>query len=278
MARPNDTTDSGPDPEAEESVGPRWTRALVTGASSGIGNAIARQLAADGTDLVVVARDVARLEELAASVDVDCEVMPCDLADRAALEAVERRIEASDRPIDLLVNNAGLGFGGPFASLDRDDATFVVDVNVVAVQRLTQAAASSFSDRGVGTILNVGSLAGDAVGANSATYNATKAFVTSLGQSLAAELAGTGVTITTLLPGFTRTEFQQRSGTDVTDVPRVLWQSAESVAAAGLAGAAAGLIEVVPRKRYRVLRGINRVLPGALKRRAAMNVARRSSS
>ncbi len=277
MARPDDTEGMAR-PDSTESVGPRWTRALVTGASSGIGNAIARQLAADGTELIVVARNVARLEALAASVDVDCEVMPCDLADRAALGAVERRIEAADRPIDLLVNNAGLGFGGPFASLDRDDATFVVDVNVVAVQRLTQAAASRFSDRGVGTILNVGSLAGDAVGANSATYNATKAFVTSLGQSLAAELAGTGVTITTLLPGFTRTEFQQRSGTDVADVPRVLWQSAESVAAAGLAGAAAGLIEVVPRKRYRVLRGINRVLPGVLKRRAAMNVARRSSS
>lgn len=254
----------------------RWERALVTGASSGIGRAMAVQLAAEGTDLVVVARDQARLEALAAELDVECEVIVCDLADRQSLDAVERRIEASESPVDLVINNAGLGFGGPFADLDRDAATFVVDVNVAAVQRLTHAAATAFQDRGRGAILNVGSLAGEAVGANSATYNATKAFVTSLGQSLAVELAGTGVTITTLLPGFTRTEFQDRSGTDVSEIPRLLWQSAEHVAAAGLDGAFAGSIEVVPSKRYRVIRTVNRLLPAAALRRAAGNVAKRS--
>lgn len=253
-----------------------WNRALVTGASSGIGREIARQLAAAGTALVVVARDAERLRALADSVDVPCEVLVCDLADRGALGVVERRIEAGDEPIDLVVNNAGLGFGGRFADLDRDDATFVVDVNVVALQRLTQASALAFSNRGCGAILNIGSLAGEAVGANSATYNATKAFVTSLGQSLAAELAGTGVTVTTVLPGFTRTEFQKRSGTDVSDVPGVLWQSAEKVAAAALVGAAEGAIEVVPGKRYRAFRVANRFLPSRLKRRAATSVARRS--
>ncbi len=237
---------------------------------------MAVQLAAEGTDLVLVARDRARLEALAETLDVTCEVIVCDLADREALDVVERRIEAAVRPIDLVVNNAGLGFGGPFATLDRNAATFVVDVNVVALQRLTHAAATAFQDRGNGAILNVGSLAGEAIGANSATYNATKAFVTSLGQSLAVELLGTGVTITTLLPGFTRTEFQARSGTDVSDVPRLLWQSAERVAAAGLDGAFAGDIEVVPSKRYRIIRTVNRVLPATLLRRAAGNVAKRS--
>lgn len=250
----------------------------MTGASSGIGWSIARQLAAAGTELVVVARDGDRLQALVDSLDVECEIMVCDLADRQSLQTVERRIESDERPIDLVVNNAGLGFGGPFVELDRDNATLVVDVNVVALQRLTQAAASSFSDRSAGTILNVGSLAGDSVGANSATYNASKAFVTSLGQSLAAELCGSGVTITTLLPGFTRTEFQQRSGTDVSDVPGFLWQSPDAVAAAGLEGAAAGRIEVVPTRRYRAFRAVNRVLPGAVRRRAAMNVTRRSST
>lgn len=262
--------------EQGAATGPRWQRALITGASSGIGRAMALQLASEGTKLVVVARDQARLDELAASVDVECDVVVADLADRSQLERVESRIEASDDPVDLVVNNAGLGFGGPFATLDRDAASFVVDVNVAALQRLTHAAASSMQDRGRGSILNVGSLAGEAVGANSATYNATKAFVTSLGQSLAVELAGTGVTITTLLPGFTRTEFQDRSGTDVSDVPGVLWQSAERVARAGLDGAFDGVIEVVPSKRYRVIRAVNRVLPGAAQRRAASNVARRS--
>lgn len=264
--------DSEQQPENQK----HWDRALVTGASSGIGREIARQLADAGTALVVVARDNDRLQALADSVDVPCEVIVCDLADRAALEVIEQRIEGADDPIDLVVNNAGLGFGGRFAELDRDDATFVVDVNIVALQRLTQAAASAFSDRGTGAIVNIGSLAGEAVGANSATYNASKAFVTSLGQSLAAELAGTGITITTVLPGFTRTEFQKRSGTDVSDIPRVLWQSAEKVASAALAGAAAGAIEVVPSKRYRAVRTVNRMLPGRLKRRAATNVARRS--
>ena len=237
---------------------------------------MAVQLAQEGTALVVVARDQARLEALASELAVDCEVIVCDLADRDALEVVERRIEASESPVDLVVNNAGLGFGGPFASIDRDAASFVVDVNVAAVQRLTHAAATAFQNRGRGAILNVGSLAGEAVGANSATYNATKAFVTSLGQSLAVELAGTGVTITTLLPGFTRTEFQDRSGTDVSEVPGLLWQSAERVAAAGLDGAFAGSIEVVPSKRYRMIRSVNRLLPAVAQRRAAANVAKRT--
>lgn len=255
----------------------RWQRALITGASSGIGRAMAMQLAAEGTELVIVARDSERLSGLADEVGVACEIIVCDLADREALSVVERRIEAEDAPIDLVVNNAGLGFGGPFAALDRNTATFVVDVNVAALQRLTHSAASTFQDRGRGSILNVGSLAGEAVGAHSATYNATKAFVTSLGQSLAVELAGTGVTITTLLPGFTRTEFQERSGTDVSDVPSFLWQSADRVAAAGLDGAFAGEIEVVPSKRYRLIRAVNRVLPSAARRRAAGNVVKRSS-
>lgn len=254
----------------------RWQRALVTGASSGIGRAMAVQLAREGTDLVVVARDEVRLKALADELDVECEIIVCDLADRSSLDRVERRIEASEAPIDLVVNNAGLGFGGPFVDLDRNTASFVVDVNVVAVQRLTHAAATSFQNRGQGTILNVGSLAGEAVGANSATYNATKAFVTSLGQSLAVELVGTGVTVTTLLPGFTRTEFQDRSGTDVSDVPGLLWQSAEKVAIAGLDGAFEGAIEVVPSKRYRIIRAVNRVLPAAVQRKAAGNVAKRS--
>ncbi len=237
---------------------------------------MALQLASEGTELVVVARDEQRLAELAAAVDVPCEVLVTDLADRPALVRVEARIESAERPVDLVVNNAGLGFGGPFASLDREAASFVVDVNVAALQRLTHAAASAMQDRGGGTILNVGSLAGEAVGANSATYNATKAFVTSLGQSLAVELAGTGVTITTLLPGFTRTEFQDRSGTDVSDVPGILWQSADRVASAGLDGAHDGAIEVVPSKRYRLIRVVNRMLPKGARRRAAGNVARRS--
>lgn len=254
-----------------------WERALVTGASSGIGRAIAEQLAAAGTELVVVARDRDRLEALAASVDVGCEVLVADLADRGQLARVEARVASSERPVDLVVNNAGLGYGGPFVDLDRDDSTFVVDVNVVALQRLTQAAAATMVDRGRGNILNVGSLAGELVGAHSATYNATKAFVTSLGQSLAVELAESEVSVTTLLPGFTRTEFQERSGTDVSEVPALLWQSADDVARAALEATARGDIEVVPSRRYRSLRAGYRLLPKSVRRRASAAAIRRSN-
>ena len=237
---------------------------------------MAQQLAGSGTELILVARDEPRLRDLAESLPVSCEVLIADLADRMQLRRVEERIESSARPVDLVVNNAGLGFSGKFSELDRDDATFVVDVNVVALQRLTQAAASAMSERGGGTILNVGSLAGEAVGASSATYNATKAFVTSLGQSLAAELVGTGVSITTLLPGLTRTEFQDRSGTDTSQVPSVLWQTADDVAEAGLAAAARGDIEVVPAKRYRTFRAVNRVLPKVARRALSRRMMDRS--
>lgn len=269
----NGEVTAGDEPSADR----RWTRALVTGASSGIGRAMASRLAASGTELVVVARDEARLRSLVDSIDVQAELMVCDLADRDALAAVERRIESPDRPIDLLVNNAGLGFGGPFAELDRDAATFVVDVNVVALQRLTQAGDERL--RGVvGGGVGADRVAGERADVEDrAPTPFGETGRRRLGQSLAAELAGSGVTITTLLPGFTRTQFQQRSGTDVSDVPQFLWQSPEAVAAAGLDGAAAGMIEVVPSRRYRAFRAVNRVLPGAVKRRAAMNVARRSS-
>jgi len=252
-----------------------WNRALVTGASSGIGKAIAKQLSAAGTDLVLVARDGDRLTALASSLDVRCEVLQADLGDPAELLLVESRLESETDPIDLLVNNAGLGFSGSFADMDRAQASYVIAVNVVAVQRLTHAALSRMRTVDGGTILNVSSLAGEAVGANSATYNATKAFVTNLGQSLAVELADTNITLTTLLPGFTTTEFRERAGTDSSDIPDILWQSAEAVAAAALSAAANGAVEVVPSKRYRAIRATNHLLPARVRRTAASRVMKR---
>ena len=223
-----------------------WNRALVTGASSGIGKAMAEQLAEAGTDLVVVARDAARLDALADELTVDVEVVTADLGDPDAVAAVADRLRADTDPVDLLVNNAGLGFARPTLETSDADDELTVAVNVVALHRLTRAAGQAMVDRGGGTILNVSSIAGDMPGPQSGTYNATKAFVTSFSEALHSQLKGQGVTVTALCPGLTRTEFQDRAGLPDMQVPSFAWQSAAEVAAAGLAGAAAGKAVVIP--------------------------------
>ena len=244
----------------------RWNRALVTGASSGIGRAIARQLAADGTRLVVVARDRARLEALADEVGVDCEVLVADLSDRNALAAVEARLR-DDSPIDLVVNNAGFGQTGPLHELDAERETAVINVNVIALHRLSQVAAEVMVQRGGGGgILNVSSVAAFAPGPNGATYAATKAFVSSLSEALHAELIEHHVHVTALCPGFTRTEFQDRADFDASKVPDLLWQSADDVAAAGLRGIDQNRAVVVPGGLNKVGAGLLNALPGPARR------------
>ncbi len=244
-----------------------WTRALVTGASSGIGREIARQLAAAGTDLVIVARDDQRLRELADSVDVDCEVMVADLADRDALASVEARLADLDSPIDLLVNNAGFGFQGAFHELDVNRESAVVDVNITAVLRLAHVAAAAMVSAGRGGILNVSSMAGFTSTPGTATYAATKAFVTSLSESLHAELLPHGVHVCALCPGFTRTEFQSRAEYDTSSVPAAAWQTAEEVAMAGLRGVEKNRPIVVPGTLNKVGAGLINAVPAWLRRR-----------
>jgi short-subunit dehydrogenase len=251
-----------------------WNRALVTGASSGIGREIARQLAAAGTDLVIVARDEKRLRELADSVDVDCDVMVADLSDRTALAAVERRLADSASPIDLLVNNAGFGFQGSFHELDAERAADVVDVNVAAVHRLARAAAPSMVAAGRGGILNVSSMAGFTATPGGATYSATKAFVTSLSESLHGELRPLGVHVSALCPGFTRTEFQSRAEYDTSSVPVAAWQTASEVAAAGLRGVEKNRPVVVPGTLNKVGTATINALPARLRRRVVARLAR----
>ena len=153
-----------------------WARALITGASSGIGSALAQQLAAADTDLVVVARDTARLEAIAEQLTVDVEILTADLSDPSAVDTVADRLRSNEQPVDLLVNNAGLGFAGPTLETSDADDELTVAVNVVALHRLSRAAGRAMAERGGGTILNVSSIAGDMPGPQSGTYNATKAF------------------------------------------------------------------------------------------------------
>jgi short-subunit dehydrogenase len=247
---------------------------LVTGASSGIGREIARQLAGEGTELVAVARDEQRLDELAAEVDVECEVLVADLANVGGVSRVEDRLRDVSAPIDLLVNNAGFGHQGSFHELDLEREAAVIDVNIVALHRLSHVAASTMVTAGRGGILNVSSMAGFVGAPGTATYAATKAFVTSFSEAIHAELEPLGVHVTVLCPGFTRTEFQDRADYDTTNLPDFVWQSADEVATAGLRGVAANRAVVVPGAKNKIGAGLINVLPGAVRRFAVDKLPR----
>ncbi len=245
-------------------------RALVTGASSGIGAAFARRLAGDGYDLVVVARNREALEDLAAECTerhaVEIDVLPADLTRPAERRLVEERL-AADPGFELLVNNAGFGTAGRFAESDVEREEQEIALNVVALVRLARAALGPMAARGRGAIVNVSSLAGLGPYPYTATYGATKAFVNSFSEALAEELRGSGVRIQVLLPGFTRTEFQQRAGIDASTVPSFAWLEPEAVVDASLAGLARGEVVCIPGRGYRALAGVSGLLPRAAFRR-----------
>jgi len=197
--------------------------ALVTGASSGIGASFARQLAIRGHDLVVVARDVTRLEKLAADLPgVDVEVISADLQQPEQLASVEERLVARDRPVDTLVNNAGYGTAGTFTELDLEREIGMIDLNNTALVRLTQSPATAMVERRRGGILNVASVGSFQPGPYNATYSATKAFVLSFTEAVHEELKPQGVHVTCVCPGFTVTEFQERAGIDESSVPGLM--------------------------------------------------------
>jgi uncharacterized protein len=243
--------------------------ALVTGASVGIGEQFARLLAARGNDLVLVARDRARLEALAKELEDTCgnrcEVLAADLVDPTALATVEARAEQ----VDVLVNNAGFGTFGSFHELDIEPEDRQIRLNILALVRLTHAASRGMVERGHGGILNVASLAGFQPTPNDATYAATKAFVLSFSQAVHEELKGSGVSVSVLAPGFTRTEFQERANFDRSSVPSFLWQEAEPVARAGLDGLAKNRAVIVPGVMNRAAAGLSSVAPFGLTRRVA---------
>ena len=252
--------------------------ALVTGASAGIGAAFATRLAQDGYDLVLVARGKDRLAAFARELHRGCRVHvephPADLTDRAGLRSVEDVI-AHHRDLDLLVNNAGFGTFGQFASLDADTEEEEIRLNVLALVRLTRAALPAMVKRKQGAIINVSSLAAFQPGPFNATYAATKAYVNSFTEALHEELRGTEVYVQALCPGLTRTEFQDRAKIDVSGMPDVLWMSAEDVVAASLAAMQGRELICVPGLGNRMLATATGVLPRALVRRIGSSLMRR---
>ncbi|MDL4771774.1 SDR family NAD(P)-dependent oxidoreductase [Actinomadura xylanilytica] len=241
-----------------------YRTALVTGASSGIGESFARLLAGRGTDLVIVARRTDLLDRLARDLveryRVAVEVIAADLTDPVQRGAVERRLRAE--PVELLVNNAGYGAFGPFAELPLGDQLTEIELNVTALVRLTHAVLPGMIARGRGGVLNVASMSGFAPSPGSATYGATKAYVASFSESVHAEVAAKGVHVTTLCPGFTRTE---------DDAPaNLLWLRREEVARAGLDAVSLGRALCVPGAQYRAALPALKLVPRPLLR-AAVN-------
>ena len=240
-------------------------RACVTGASSGIGEAFARALAARGAQLELVARSSARLEALAAELEhahgATCRVTACDLADRAAVAELARRLEAE--PPDLLVNNAGFGCYGPFADRPVEPQLALIDVNMRALVQLSHGFVRGSLRRGGGALLLVASTAGYAPVPFSSTYAASKSFVIHFGEALWEELRGTGVRVLTVCPGFTRTRFAATAG-----MPRqVEWRrgaAPEAVVATALAALVGGAPTVVHGRITQLAGSLGRVLPRRL--------------
>jgi uncharacterized protein len=242
--------------------------ALVTGATAGIGLAFAHQLAARGDDLVLVARDAERLEkvaeELRSSSGVSVEVLPADLTDRAQLAVVEERLAADDRPVDLLVNNAGFGLKRRFLDNTADEETAMTEVLVIAPLRLAHAALGAQTRRGHGGIITVGSVASYLP---RGTYSAAKAWVNSFTSWAHQEYADRGVHVMALLPGFTRTEFHERMGVGRGSAPDFMWLDVDDLVREALADYDRGKAFSIPSTRYKVVATVARVTPTRLLQR-----------
>jgi short-subunit dehydrogenase len=226
--------------------------ALITGASAGVGAAYAEQLARRGHDLILVARDRTRLEKTAARLTEttgrNVDVLSADLATVGGIQAVEQRL-ATDRSIDVLVNNAGGAQFRPVANADPDELERLVTLNVTSLTRISTAAARAFAARDRGTIINIASIMAVNIMPGSATYSATKSYVLAFSQGLAQEFDGTGVRVQVVLPGALRTTLWDGSGIELSDLPAEIVMPVEEAVRAALAGLDAGELVTVPSLR-----------------------------
>lgn len=256
-------TKPGAKPKAAETA-PK--RALVTGASSGLGEEFARQLAERGYDLVIVARRKDRLEKLAAELGGNVEVLEADLTQPAGVEAVSSRLARGD--IDMLVNNAGFGTNGEFTDLPVERELEEIDLNVRALTHLSHAALGPMKAKHAGTIINVGSTGSYQPVPYMATYAATKAYVLYFSEALHEEAKSYGVTVTCLCPGYTRTEFHDVAGVQGGGM-LARFATAESVVKTALKAAKSGSAIAVPGTMNKVMANLQRVSPRFMVRKVA---------
>jgi short-subunit dehydrogenase len=238
---------------------------MVTGPTAGIGRCFAFQLAERGHDLVLVARGKEALEKVAAELRskhaIDVEVLPADLTDRSDLARVEERLASDDRPVGLLVNNAGFGLKKPFLDNDLETEQQMLDVLVVAVLRLSHVAMTAMLARGGGGVINVSSVAGFLP---RGTYSAAKAYVTQLSRWADATYKSQGVRTMALCPGFTRTEFHERMDVSQGSAPSWLWLDADELVRDALKDFDAGKSVSVPDVRYKVITSLAQYVPAGV--------------
>jgi short-subunit dehydrogenase len=253
--------------------------AVVTGASAGIGKVFCQRLAARGYDLIVAARDAGRLESLKQELEgrhgTAVEVFPANLTIDTDVSLLAERITRSPR-LALLVNNAGFGTRGTLADASPARQEDMLRLHTIAPMRLTQAALPVLLKNGRGAIVNVSSVASFLYSASNVNYCATKAYLTTFSEGLAAELAGTGVRVQALCPGFTHSEFHQRMEADKGEVPRWMWMSADRVVETSLRSLErGGPVVCIPGARYKVMVFLLRHTPRWVIGRVAALRARR---
>jgi uncharacterized protein len=250
--------------------------ALVTGATAGIGWAFARRLAADGHNLVLVARDESRLSKqaaaLAAAHGITVEVLAADLTDEDGLAVVQRRLSDPASHIDLLVNSAGMSLNRSFLDSSVELEERLLSLNVRAIMRLTHAALPGMVDRRTGGIINISSTAAFAAVMPGSTYSATKAWVNNFSESMAFAVRRFGVRVMALCPGYVRTEFHQRAGIDMSRTPNWLWLDADRVVDDAMRSLARGRVVRVVDWRYRVIVRGMRLVPQRLVQRVSRDV------
>jgi short-subunit dehydrogenase len=240
--------------------------ALVTGATAGIGLTFARHLARSGHDLLLVARDGDRLAAVSEQLQQDFRVrathLSADLAQPEGVAAVQAAL--AERPVDLLVNNAGIGLNKSFLKSTVDEELYLLHLNVIAVMQLTHEAVRAMVARGHGAIINVSSVSGFAATMPGSTYPASKAWVTSFSESVAMQVKNRGVRVMALCPGFTRTEFHQRAGIAAGQMPDFVWLDADDVVRQSLRDLRKGKMVSVPSLRYKIAVGALKVTPRAV--------------
>lgn len=250
--------------------------ALITGGTSGIGAEFARQLAERGYDLVLVARNPERLEmsseQLHSRFGINVETMAADLADRADASRVAERIEDPLRTIDVVINNAGIGVHTKLTATDVAAHEHAFDVMCRAVLIIGAAAGRAMRARGSGRIINISSLQSLLT---TGSYSAMKAWVTAYSQSLSVELAGTGVTVTAVLPGWVSTEWHARAGVKTSSIPDWLWTTPESVARIALRDSERGKVLSIPTGRYKAIGVVLRHLPRGSVRLISRKISQR---
>ena len=250
--------------------------ALITGATAGIGASYANLLAKEGFDLILVARDLPRLNKVAKELNkrfgVKTQCIKADLTKPSQLAKVEKRVADLKKPIDVLVNNAGFGIKDSFTVSNLDKEQELLDVLVTAPMRLTHAVLPVMIKRNTGIIVNVSSVASFIAGG---TYSAAKSYLTVFSESLHTELRGTNVKLSALCPGFTRTEFHARGRMKMTALPKFMWLNSDELVSKSWNYAKANRVICIPGWQYKILSAIARNAPRPIVRKVGMNVRKK---